>query len=87
MTTGRDYLVYVLIDGQRYHIVRDVAHVHPPEVHAALGTASEAELQHALDQCRVADYYDPDGRHKGPDSFGLVMEWVQPLHPDEKEPA
>lgn len=69
----RPYSVRITVDGVVYPIYRDVAHVHPGAVHAALGTASEAELQRLLDQVSVHDYYDADGVYRGPDPYGLEV--------------
>lgn len=60
-------------DGRRVALHRDVGHRHPAEVHEALGTSSEAELQMVLDGYRVEAYYDEDGRWLGPDRYGVAM--------------
>jgi hypothetical protein len=63
----------ITVDGVTYPIYRDVAHTHPAAVHEAMGTASEAELQHGLDTLHVTDWYDGEGKHLGPDVDGLEM--------------
>jgi hypothetical protein len=65
--------IQITIEGRTYPIHRDVTHKHPEAVHEALGTASEAELQHALDTLHVSDWYDGDGQHLGPDTNGMEM--------------
>ena len=58
--------------------VREIHHcvtmTHPQWVHDQLGTSSEAELQRAIDQRHVFDWYDQTGTHRGPDSDGLSMQ-------------
>jgi hypothetical protein len=29
-----------------------------------------------LEDCRVADYYDDEGKHLGPDDDGLLLAWA-----------
>lgn len=65
--------IQITIDGTVYPIHRDVAHRHPEAVHQAMGTASEDDLQHALDTLHVFDWYAADGSHLGPDINGLEM--------------
>lgn len=65
--------IEVTVNGTTHQIVRSVCHNHPTEVHAALGTASEEELQRCLDGLDVSDWYGPDGRHLGPDACGMSM--------------
>lgn len=60
-------------NGSIYYIERSVAVEHPPEVHEAMGTESEQELQAALDQVRIDDYYDENGNHRGLDQYGFEM--------------
>lgn len=67
------YRIQITVDGTTYPIARDVATAHPDPVHKAMGTGSEAELQMALDQCNVDDWYDRDGRYLGPDVHGLEI--------------
>jgi hypothetical protein len=62
----------ITICGQTYPLSRDVRDVHPSEVHEALGTDSESELQNLLDHYVVDEYYK-DGRHLGPDSDGVSL--------------
>lgn len=54
-------------------IDRSVTTQHPQWVHGQLGTESESELQHYLDQCSVDDWYDANGRNLGPDCAGITM--------------
>lgn len=65
--------IRVTTQGHTYPVSRDVRDVHPKEVHDALGTGSESELQAHLDQCHVDDWYDVSGNHLGPDMNGLEM--------------
>ena len=65
--------IQITIDGMAYRIERDVTHRHPEVVHAAMGTASEADLQRGLDTLNVSDWYDAAGQHLGPDINGLEM--------------
>ena len=59
--------------GETIDIHHDVCHKHPAWVHAQLGTGSESELQHHLDQCNVRDWYR-GGEYLGPDSTGLGVD-------------
>jgi hypothetical protein len=63
----------ITVDGVTYPIYRDVANRHPDAVHRAMGTASEDELQRALDTMHVCDWYAADGSYRGPDVNGLEM--------------
>jgi hypothetical protein len=68
------YWIQITVGEEKtYAVYRDVAHVHPPQVHGALGTASEAELQRVLDTLNVEDWYDEKGYHRGPNANGLEM--------------
>ena len=60
-------------EGKVIPIVRDVAHVHPIEVHTAMGSHSESELQDALDQMSYHDYFDEKGKYIGPDESGIGL--------------
>lgn len=65
----------VKIGGRIYPLVRDVAHVHPPELHHHLGTDTtsntpEVALQRLLDAV-VADHWFKDGIYVGRDPFGI----------------
>jgi hypothetical protein len=64
--------IQITVNGITYPITRDVCHAHPQVIRDALGTASESELQHALDTMNVADWYDGN-HHLGPDVNGLEM--------------
>lgn len=44
-----------------------------------MGTSSEGELQHCLDQMYVGDWYDDQGCHRGPDVDGLEKFWDDEL--------
>ena len=66
-------LIQITIDGQVYQISRDVCTQHPQQVHDALGTSSESELQHGLDTLNVEDWYGANDRHLGPDVNGMEM--------------
>lgn len=59
--------------GEECELSRDVCHEHPDWVHAQAGTASESELQAALDQYDIRYYYDSDGEYKGEDICGIGM--------------
>lgn len=59
--------------GEVATISRSVCTEHPTWVHGQLGTASESELQRALDGLNVGDWYDDDGKHLGPDCCGVEM--------------
>jgi hypothetical protein len=67
------YSIQITIAGTVYPIYRDVCHTHPAEVHKALGTSSETELQRGLDTLNVSDWYDASGKHLGPDVNGMEM--------------
>lgn len=58
--------------GEKTTIARDVRTSHPAWVHEQCGTTSEAELQAYLDGLNVQMWYR-DGKHLGPDAFGLEM--------------
>lgn len=70
----RNYTITLHASGAVYEIHRDVAHRHPEAVHAALGTTSESDLQHALDTMSVDDWYQ-GGQHLGADIDGLEMRY------------
>ena len=59
-------------DGRLLTIHRDVCHNHPDEVHAALGTESESDLQHFLDNVYY-DHYFTEAGYTGPDNSGLGL--------------
>ena len=63
----------VTISGEVHDLSRDVCHIHPPCVHEAIGTASEEEIQHALDNADYDDWFDRDGAYRGPDKCGLGL--------------
>ena len=48
-----------------YALVRDPAHVHPPELHAHLGTTGEAGIRRVLDAVEADDWFDGEG-HEAP---------------------
>ena len=45
---------HVTIGDERYPLVRDPAHIHPPAVHAHLGTDSEKGLRRLLEKLAAA---------------------------------
>lgn len=67
-----NHSIQITVNGTIFPIIRDVAYIHPAPVHAAMGTSTEIELQHALDTLNISDWYR-EGRHLGPDSNGLEM--------------
>jgi hypothetical protein len=86
MTQYTGYTAQVTLNGEVYPIERNVAHIHPEQVHEALGTeGSEAALQGYLDEAYVGDWYeDATGGHLGPDPQGLELFWLdadgKPVH-------
>ena len=67
------YRMQITVNGATYPVYRDAARTHPAAVHDAMGTSSEAELQRAIDTLNVSDWYDADGKHRGPDVNGMEM--------------
>ena len=63
----------VVVDGNHLPISRDVRTRHSSEIHAALGTHTEAELQDMLSQLQRSEWFDEDGRYVGPDKYGLGL--------------
>jgi hypothetical protein len=61
----------LMIDGELYAISRNVCTDHPAEVHEALGTSSESELQMAIDQCNYSFWFGANGEYLGRDENGL----------------
>ena len=59
--------------GETIALARDVCAVHPEWVHAQLETRSEGELQDALSQYHVEEFFDSDGHHLGPDECGISL--------------
>lgn len=63
----------IAINGVEYMIQRDVCHEHPEDVHAALGSSSESELQSMLDGLYYRDWFAADGRYLGRDCNGVGL--------------
>jgi hypothetical protein len=72
----REYLARLIVNRKSYVIHQDSACIHPPAVHAALGTRSEEELQQYLQDCDPREYYDVNGQHLGADESGLELRWA-----------
>ena len=61
----------VKIGDTLYALVRDPAHVHPPELHAHLGTTGEAGIRRVLDAVEADDWFDGEGNYIGRDVIGI----------------
>ncbi len=55
-------------------LARDVCTEHSEWVHRQLGTSSESELQHFLDQLEVLAYIECSGGPDSRDDFGVGIE-------------
>ena len=66
----------VTVDGTTHPIYRDVCHRHPADVHAALGTESESDLQGTLDGLSYDSWFAADGRYLGDDHNGIGLSFV-----------
>jgi hypothetical protein len=60
----------ITVEGKTHPVYRDVVHRPPPEVHLALGTSSEVELQHSPargppSELQLIALFRPKGGSKG----------------------
>jgi hypothetical protein len=69
----------VLLNGKHYLLVRDPAHVHPPELlhHLGIDTVqgdTEAAVRRLIDALEADDWFD-EGTHRyvGRDPFGIGL--------------
>lgn len=60
-----------LPDGSVHGLVRDCAHNHAPEVHHAMGSLYERDLQGILDLYTFAEFIDDRGEYRGRDEDGV----------------
>lgn len=73
MTKSHEIGFNVEVNGVEYTIERDVCHEHPAEVHVALGSSSESELQAMLDGLYYRDWFADDGSYLGRDCNGVGL--------------
>lgn len=69
----------VQIGSTFYPLVRDPAHVHPPELHHHLGTdttsaSPEQAIRRLLDAVEASGWIDDRGVYRGRDSFGIGIQ-------------
>lgn len=57
-----------------HSLVRDAAHLHPSELHAHLGTTSEAGIRRLLDAVEADDWFDDEGNYIGRDVMGIGIQ-------------